>query len=103
EEAAFLPRDKVVLICTGSQGEPRAALSRIADDEHPQIVLEAGDTVIFSSRIIPGNERSIGRLHNKLADLGVEVLTEHDHFVHVSGHPAQDRSEEHTSELQSRS
>ncbi|MGH7035410.1 MAG: ribonuclease J, partial [Stellaceae bacterium] len=90
EEAAFLPRDKVVLICTGSQGEPRAALSRIADDEHPQIVLEAGDTVIFSSRIIPGNERSIGRLHNKLADLGVEVLTEHDHFVHVSGHPAQD-------------
>ena len=90
EEAAFLPRDKVVLICTGSQGEPRSALSRIADDEHPQIVLEAGDTVIFSSRIIPGNERSIGRLHNKLADLGVEVLTEHDHFVHVSGHPAQD-------------
>src|SRR5690348_4584192 len=90
EEAAFLPRDKVVLICTGSQGEPRAALSRIADDEHPEIVLEAGDTVIFSSRIIPGNERSIGRLHNKLADLGVEVLTEHDHFVHVSGHPAQD-------------
>ncbi len=90
EEAAFLPRDKVVLICTGSQGEPRAALARIADDEHPQIVLEAGDTVIFSSRIIPGNERSIGRLHNKLADLGVEVLTEQDHFVHVSGHPAQD-------------
>jgi ribonuclease J len=90
EEAAFLPRNKVVLICTGSQGESRAALARIADDEHPQIVLETGDTVIFSSRIIPGNERSIGRLHNKLADLGVEVLTEHDHFVHVSGHPAQD-------------
>jgi len=89
EEAAYLPRDKVVLICTGSQGEPRAALARIADDEHPQIVLEAGDTVIFSSRIIPGNERSIGRLHNKLADLGVEIVTEHDHFVHVSGHPAQ--------------
>ena len=89
EEAAFLPRDKVVLICTGSQGEPRAALARIAEDEHPQIVLEAGDTVIFSSRIIPGNERSIGRLHNKLADLGVEILTEQDHFVHVSGHPAQ--------------
>ncbi|HKT20931.1 MAG TPA: ribonuclease J [Stellaceae bacterium] len=89
EEAAYLPRDKVVLVCTGSQGEPRSALARIADDEHPQIVLEAGDTVIFSSRIIPGNERSIGRLHNKLADLGVEVVTEHDHFVHVSGHPAQ--------------
>jgi ribonuclease J len=89
EEAAYLPRDKVLLICTGSQGEPRSALSRIADDEHPEIVLEAGDTVIFSSRIIPGNERPIGRLHNKLADLGIEIITEQDHFVHVSGHPAQ--------------
>ncbi len=90
EEAGFLPRDKVLLICTGSQGEPRAALSRIAEDDHPNIVLEPGDTVIFSSRIIPGNERAIGRLHNKLAGLGVELMTEHDHFVHVSGHPAQD-------------
>ncbi len=89
EEGAYLPRDKVVLICTGSQGEPRSALSRIADDDHPEVVLEAGDTVIFSSRIIPGNERAIGRLHNKLADLGVEIITEHNHFVHVSGHPAQ--------------
>ncbi len=90
EEAAYLPRDKVVLICTGSQGEPRAALARIAEDEHPAIVLEAGDTAIFSSRIIPGNERAIGRLHNQLAAIGVEILTEHDHFVHVSGHPARD-------------
>ncbi|HZB93313.1 MAG TPA: ribonuclease J, partial [Stellaceae bacterium] len=90
EEAAYLPRDKVLLICTGSQGEPRSALARIAEDDHPEIVLEPGDTVIFSSRIIPGNERAIGRLQNRLAALGVEVLTEHDHFVHVSGHPAQD-------------
>ena len=90
EEAAYLPRDKVVLICTGSQGEARAALSRIAEDDHPNIVLEEGDTVIFSSRIIPGNERAIGRIHNRLADLGIEILTEEDHFVHVSGHPAQD-------------
>jgi ribonuclease J len=90
EEAAYLPRDKVLLICTGSQGEPRSALSRIADDEHPEIVLEAGDTVIFSSRIIPGNERPIGRLHNKLADLGIDIITEENHFIHVSGHPAQD-------------
>jgi len=90
EEAAYLPREKVLLICTGSQGEPRAALARIADDEHPEIVLEPGDTVIFSSRIIPGNERAIGRLHNKLAGMGITVITEHDHFVHVSGHPAQD-------------
>ena len=90
EEAAFLPRDKVLLICTGSQGEPRSALSRIADDDHPDIVLEEGDTVIFSSRIIPGNERAIGRLQNKLATLGVQIITEHDAPVHVSGHPAQD-------------
>ncbi|HLJ21414.1 MAG TPA: ribonuclease J, partial [Stellaceae bacterium] len=90
EEAGYLPRDKVLLICTGSQGEPRSALSRIADDEHAHIVLEAGDSVIFSSRIIPGNERAINRLHNKLAHLGVEILTEEDHFVHVSGHPAQE-------------
>ena len=73
EEAAYLPRDKVLLICTGSQGEPRSALARIADDDHPEIVLEEGDTVIFSSRIIPGNERAIGRLQNALAALGVEI------------------------------
>jgi ribonuclease J len=90
EEAAYLPRDKVVLICTGSQGEPRAALWRIAEDEHPEIVLEPGDTVIFSSRVIPGNERAIGRLQNKLAHLGIDIISEHDHLVHVSGHPAQD-------------
>ncbi len=90
EEAAYLPRNKVLLICTGSQGEPRSALARIAEDDHPHIVLEEGDTVIFSSRIIPGNERAIGRLQNRLAALGVEIITEHDHHVHVSGHPAQD-------------
>jgi ribonuclease J len=90
EEAAYLPRDKVVLICTGSQGEPRAALWRIAEDEHPEIVIESGDTVIFSSRVIPGNERAIGRLQNKLAHMGIDIITDNDHFVHVSGHPAQD-------------
>ena len=90
EEASYLPRDKVLLICTGSQGEPRSALSRIADDDHPEIALEPGDTVIFSSRIIPGNERAIGRLQNRLAALGIELITENDRLVHVSGHPAQD-------------
>ena len=90
EEASYLPREKVLLICTGSQGEPRSALVRIAADEHPEIVLEEGDCAIFSSRIIPGNERAIGRLHNALAALGVEIVTEHDAHVHVSGHPAQD-------------
>jgi ribonuclease J len=90
EEAARVPRDEILLICTGSQGEPRAALTRIAQDDHPHIELEPGDTVIFSSRIIPGNEKAIGRLHNELSGLGVDIVTEEDHFVHVSGHPAQD-------------
>jgi ribonuclease J len=89
-EAGGMPRDKILLICTGSQGEPRAALTRIAREDHPNVALEDGDAVIFSSRIIPGNEKAIGRLHNALARLGVEVVTELDEFVHVSGHPARD-------------
>jgi ribonuclease J len=90
EEAGYIPRDKILLICTGSQGEPRAALARIAREDHPNVVLEDGDAVIFSSRIIPGNEKAIGRLQNALARLGVEIVTELDEFVHVSGHPARD-------------
>ena len=89
-EAGFLPRDKVVLICTGSQGEPRSALTRIAHDDHPQIVLEDGDTLIYSARQIPGNERAINRVHNALARLGVDIVTPDDAPVHVSGHPARD-------------
>jgi ribonuclease J len=90
DEAGFIPRDKIVLICTGSQGEPRSALARIAREDHPNVVLETGDVVIFSSRIIPGNEKAINRLQNALVRLGVEIITEEDHFVHVSGHPARD-------------
>jgi ribonuclease J len=90
DEAGYIPRDRIVMICTGSQGEPRAALSRIAREDHPHVVLETGDVVIFSSRIIPGNEKSINRLQNALVRLGVEIVTEEDHFVHVSGHPARD-------------
>ena len=89
-DAGFLPRDNVLLICTGSQGEPRAALARIVADSHPHIVLEEGDSVIFSSRVIPGNEKAIARVQNGLARMGVRVITERDHFVHVSGHPARD-------------
>ncbi len=89
-EAAKLPPDKVLIACTGSQGEPRAALSRIASHTHPDVELDEGDVVIFSSRIIPGNEKAIGRLHNDLCALGIEVVSEQDHFVHVSGHPARD-------------
>ena len=66
---------------TGSQGEPRSALSRIASGSHPNVSLEAGDTVIFSSREIPGNELAIGGMQNQLTRLGVEVITEHDAFV----------------------
>jgi ribonuclease J len=89
-EAAQLPPNRVLYLCTGSQGETRAALARVASGDHPNVKLGAGDAVIFSSRIIPGNELSIFELQNKLAALGVEVLTEQDHFVHVSGHPARD-------------
>jgi ribonuclease J len=87
EEAGYVPADRIVLICTGSQGEPRAALARIARDDHPHIVLEEGDVVIFSSRVIPGNDKAIFRLQNGLVRLGVEIVTTDDHFVHVSGHP----------------
>jgi ribonuclease J len=89
-EAAQLPPGKVLYLCTGSQGEARAALSRIAMGDHPNVSLGKGDAVIFSSRIIPGNDIAIHELHNKLSALGVEVLTTEDHFVHVSGHPARE-------------
>lgn len=89
-DAAHLPEDKVLFICTGSQGEPRAALSRIAANDHPHVTLRKGDVVIFSSRIIPGNEKEIFKLQNRLAGEGVEIVTEKDHFVHVSGHPGRE-------------
>jgi ribonuclease J len=90
DEAGYIPREKILLICTGSQGEPRAALARIAREDHPNISLDEGDVVIFSSRIIPGNEKPIARLHNELVRMGIDIVTEADHFVHVSGHPARD-------------
>jgi ribonuclease J len=83
----YLPPDKVVALCTGSQGEPRAALARIAEDEHPDVTLGKGDRVIFSSRAIPGNEIAVGRVINGLVSQGVEVITDRTHLVHVSGHP----------------
>jgi ribonuclease J len=89
-EASELPAGKVLYLVTGSQGEPRAALSRIAQGNHPDVQLGKGDAVIFSSRVIPGNDLAIFELHNKLSALGVEVLTAEDHFVHVSGHPARE-------------
>ncbi len=82
-----LQRRDVVLICTGSQGEARAALARIAEEEHPEISLDKGDLVIFSSRTIPGNEKAVGRIQNNLARNGCDVLTDNEALVHVSGHP----------------
>ena len=89
-EATALPADHILYLCTGSQGEPRAALARIARDDHPDVELGEGDTVVFSSKIIPGNEREIFDLQNALTDLGVNIVTEKDDFIHVSGHPNQD-------------
>jgi ribonuclease J len=83
----YLPADKVVVILTGSQGEPRAALARVSADQHPDITLSAGDRVIFSSRTIPGNEREVGRIQNELVRQGVEIITDRNELVHVSGHP----------------
>jgi ribonuclease J len=94
DDAAQLPSNRVLYLCTGSQGEPRAALARIARGDHPTVSLGDGDAVIFSSRIIPGNDVAIHELHNQLSALGVEVLTVEDHFVHVSGHPAREELSE---------
>lgn len=86
DEAMRMPRDQVLIVATGGQGEARAALSRIAEGSHP-IKLDAGDTVIFSSKQIPGNEVAIGRIQNILAGRGVAMVTEKQAHVHVSGHP----------------
>ncbi|MFG1289026.1 ribonuclease J [Xanthobacter versatilis] len=87
EAYGYLPREKVVAILTGSQGEQRAALRRIADDDHPEIALSPGDLVVFSSRTIPGNEKVVNHIINALTKRGVEVLTDRKALVHVSGHP----------------
>ncbi|MGI8839430.1 MAG: ribonuclease J [Caulobacteraceae bacterium] len=90
-EARHLSKEQVLYLCTGSQGEPRAALSRIAEGHHPHVNLGQGDACVFSSRIIPGNEVAIRTLQNKLADRGVRLYTERDHpGIHVSGHPCRD-------------
>jgi ribonuclease J len=89
----YLPPNKVVALCTGSQGEPRAALSRIAEDQHPDVTFSPGDRVIYSARMIPGNEKAIGRVLNGLIEQGVEVITDRTHLVHVSGHPRREELE----------
>jgi ribonuclease J len=91
----YLEPSEVVLLCTGSQGEPRAALARIAEDQHPDIELGRGDLVIFSSRTIPGNEREVGRIQNQLVDLGCEIIADGgEALVHVTGHPRREELKE---------
>ncbi len=82
-----LGADKVLALCTGSQGEPRAAMARVAEDDHPDISLDKGDMAIFSSRAIPGNEKAVAKIHNGLARLGVAIVTDAEALVHVTGHP----------------
>ncbi len=88
--AGSIPDDNLLILVTGSQGEARSALSRIASDTHPNIALGEGDTVVFSSRMIPGNEKLIHTVQDNLVRRGVRVMTDDDHMVHVSGHPARD-------------
>ena len=89
-EAKNISREKIVYLCTGSQGEPMGAMMRISSYIHPDVFIEKGDTVIFSSKIIPGNEKKLYKLHNQLVKDGIEVISEENEFVHVSGHPNRD-------------
>ncbi|MGH6932861.1 MAG: ribonuclease J [Dongiaceae bacterium] len=89
-DVGYFPRGRILMICTGSQGEPRSALARIARKEHAHVTLDPGDAAVFSSRTIPGNEKAIAQLQNDLTVQGVEVITDRDEDIHVSGHPARD-------------
>ncbi|MEE9588141.1 MAG: ribonuclease J, partial [Hyphomicrobiaceae bacterium] len=86
-EFGYLPREDVVLLCTGSQGESRAALARVSEDQHPHVALAPRDIVVFSSRTIPGNEKAVGRVQNALAAQGIVLVTDNEALVHVTGHP----------------
>jgi len=87
KEAKKTARNKIIYLCTGSQGEPNGAMNRVSNYTHPDVHLESGDTVIFSSKIIPGNEKKLFKLHNQLVKNEIEVISEDNAFVHVSGHP----------------
>ena len=89
-DAKKIPRNKIVYLCTGSQGEPMGAMNRIVNEEHPDVFLDSDDTVIFSSRIIPGNEKKLFKIHNLLVKRKINVISEENAFIHVSGHPGRD-------------
>ena len=86
-DARNISREKIVYLCTGSQGEPMGAMTRISNYTHPDVFVERGDAVVFSSKIIPGNEKKLYKLHNQLVREGIEVISEDSEFIHVSGHP----------------
>ncbi len=86
-DAKNIARDKIVYLCTGSQGEPMGAMTRISNYTHPDVLIEKDDAVIFSSKIIPGNEKKLYKLHNQLVKEGIEVISEESEYIHVSGHP----------------
>jgi len=85
--AKNISRDKIIYLCTGSQGEPMGAMNRISNYTHPDVFIEKGDAVIFSSKIIPGNEKKLYKLHNQLVKEGIEIVSEENEYIHVSGHP----------------
>ncbi len=90
KDAKKVSRNKIIYLCTGSQGEPMGAMKRIINETHPEVFLESGDTIIFSSKIIPGNEKKLYQLHNEIVKKNIEIITEENAFVHVSGHPNRD-------------
>ena len=86
-DAKNISREKIVYLCTGSQGEPMGAMNRIVKYTHPDVYIERNDAVVFSSKIIPGNEKKLYKLHNNLVKEGIEVISEDNEYIHVSGHP----------------
>lgn len=94
DDYGHLPRENVMALCTGSQGEGRAALARIASGSHPRVTFSRGDRVLFSSRTIPGNEKAVGRILNQLVSKEIEVITDSDELIHVSGHPRRGEMEQ---------
>ena len=90
KEAKKLSKNKIIYLCTGSQGEPMGAMKRIVNGTHPDVFLESGDSIIFSSKIIPGNEKRLYQLHNQIVKSNIEIISEENAFVHVSGHPNRD-------------
>ena len=90
KEARKVARNKILYLCTGSQGEPMGAMKRIISGTHPDVLLESKDSIIFSSKIIPGNEKKLYQLHNQIVKRSIEIITEENAFVHVSGHPNRD-------------